>query len=63
VKGYLTEIPTENIGAYQAKLLSFIRSSYPDVLEGIRNEKDISTKIEERLKHSLLEFNAIFLTK
>ena len=60
VKGYLKDIPTNKIGEYQSKLLSFIRSSFIDVIDGIRKEKDISPKTEERLKEALVEFNKVF---
>ena len=63
VKGYLTEIPTERIGEYQAKLLVFIRGSYTNVIDAIKTEKDISAKTEEGLKQALIEFNKVFLTK
>jgi F-type H+-transporting ATPase subunit alpha len=63
VKGYLNDIPTDKITEYQAKLLSFIKGSYPVILEGIQKEKDISAKTEETLKTALIEFNKIFLTK
>jgi hypothetical protein len=33
------------------------------VIDGIRKEKDISAKTEERLKEALLEFNKVFLVK
>lgn len=63
VKGYLTDIPTESIGEYQLKFLSFLRSSYADIISTIGSEKDISAKIEEKLKSAILEFNKIFLAK
>lgn len=63
VKGYLTEIPNDRIGKYQSDLLSFIRGSYNDILVSIRTEKDISSKVEDKLKAALLEFNKVFLIK
>jgi F-type H+-transporting ATPase subunit alpha len=63
VKGYLAEIPNDKIAEYQTKLLAFIRSSFVDVIDGIRTEKDISAKTEERLKQALIEFGKVFLTK
>jgi F-type H+-transporting ATPase subunit alpha len=63
VKGYLKDIPTNKISEYQSKLLGFIRSSFIDVIDGIRKEKDISAKTEERLKEALVEFNKVFLVK
>jgi F-type H+-transporting ATPase subunit alpha len=63
VKGYLAEIPTAKIKDYQPKLLTFIKNSFIDILEGIRTEKAISNKTEERLKQALTQFNTVFLAQ
>lgn len=60
VKGYLTNIENNRIGEYQSKLLMFIRSSYSEVIESIRVEKELTSKMEETLKVALVEFEKMF---
>jgi F-type H+-transporting ATPase subunit alpha len=59
-RGYLDTIPTNKIGAYQASLLSKLKSSNPEILDGIRTKKELSKDIEDALKKALDEFGKTF---
>src|SRR5262245_48466843 len=59
-RGYLDTIPTNKIGAYQTALLSKLKSSNPEILDGIRTKKELSKDLEETLKTALTEFTKSF---
>jgi len=59
-RGYLDTIPTNKIGAYQTSLLSKLKSSNPEILDGIRTKKELSKDIEDALKKALDEFGKTF---
>ena len=56
VHNYLKDIPVEKIKQYQADLLDHIRSTVPEILTSIKNEKVITPENEEQLKNVLTEF-------
>src|SRR5690349_7238887 len=59
-RGYLDAFPTNRVGAFQEALLSKLRASYPQFLEGIRKEKALSPALEEQLKAALAEVTKTF---
>ena len=52
-RGYLDPHPVARVGAFQEALLSKLRASYPQFLDGIRKEKALSPELEEMLKAAL----------
>ncbi len=48
-KGLLDQIPLRMVKYYEKSLLLEMHSSYPEIVEEIRNEKDISAELEERM--------------
>jgi len=60
-RGYLDPIPTAKVGAYQTALLSKLKSSYPQLLDGIRTQKALTNELEEMLKQALGEFAKTFV--
>lgn len=59
VNGYLDDIPTDRVKAFEMEFLKFMRSSYPDILKGIKETKVLGDN-EEKLKKAIEEFKAIF---
>jgi len=59
-RGYLDTIPTNKIGAYQTALLSKLKSSNPEILDGIRTKKDLTAELEAELKDILAAFVKTF---
>src|SRR5271155_1407033 len=49
-RGYLDPIPTAKVGAFQDALISKLKTSYPQFLEGIRKEKALTPDLETTLK-------------
>jgi F-type H+/Na+-transporting ATPase subunit alpha len=60
-RGYLDAIPTNKVGAYQDALLSKLKTSYPQFLEGIRTQKALTPELEGMLKTALGEFAKTFV--
>jgi F-type H+-transporting ATPase subunit alpha len=59
-RGYLDTIPVNKIGEYQAQLLSKLKASHPQILDGIRTKKELTKDIEDSLKKALDEFGRTF---
>ena len=59
-RGYLDPFPTARVGAFQTALLSKLKSSYPQFLEGIRKEKALTPDLEKMLKDALAEVSKTF---
>jgi F-type H+-transporting ATPase subunit alpha len=61
-KGYLDEIPVSDVQRYQADFLQEMENLNGEVLDAIRNEKDLSEKTTERLVSVLKDFTERFKT-
>src|ERR1700759_1105506 len=59
-RGYLDGLPVNKIGAFQDALLSKLKASYPQFLEGIRKEKALTPDLEATLKKALDEVSKTF---
>ncbi len=53
VKGYLDEIPTNKVGAFEADLLRELRGPKKDLLETIRKEEKLTDDSEAKLKDAI----------
>jgi len=56
VNGYLSGTPVERVPEFEEKFLAFLDSNAGDVLPGIREVKDITPELEEKLKAALKQF-------
>ncbi|WP_200764192.1 F0F1 ATP synthase subunit alpha [Nitrosophilus alvini] len=59
-KGYLDDIPVDQVTKFEAELYPFLEAKYPDVLKGIRTKKVLDDEIEDMIKKALEEFKASF---
>src|SRR6202453_1762768 len=59
-RGYLDPFPTAKVGPFQDALLSKLKTSYPQFLEGIRKEKALTPDLEKMLKKALDEVSKSF---
>jgi len=59
-RGYLDAFPTNRVQAFQDALLSKLKTSYPQFLEGIRKEKALTPDLEALLKKALDEVSKSF---
>ena len=53
---YLKDVPVEKIGEFQTELFDYIDNGHPDILDSIRDTKDLTSDNEEALKSALEEF-------
>ncbi len=60
VEGYLDDLPTGDIGRFEADLLRFMRDQHSGILETIRSEKTISDDTEGKLKAAIDGFAKSF---
>jgi F-type H+-transporting ATPase subunit alpha len=56
VNGYLEKVPVAKVPEYEEKLLAFLDSSAPEVLESIIKARDIVNQTEQELKDQLKKF-------
>ncbi len=52
-RGYLDKIPVNKIGPFQEALISKLKSSYPQFLDGVRTQKALTPELEGQLKEAL----------
>ncbi len=60
-KNFLTEVPVDQVKRYEAELYDYMRASGAEVLDAIRETKDLSAETAEKLDKALTDFTAIFL--
>lgn len=60
VNGYLDDLPLEAVKRFEKDFLRFMREKHGDVLEDIRNRKEMTEDTEEKLKDALEEFKKEF---
>uniref|UniRef100_A0A7C4NTV6 ATP synthase subunit alpha n=1 Tax=Thermodesulfobacterium geofontis TaxID=1295609 RepID=A0A7C4NTV6_9BACT len=59
-RGFLDEMPLEVLAQYEKELYEFIESKYPEIYKEIREKKEISPELEEKMKQVFREFNEEF---
>jgi F-type H+-transporting ATPase subunit alpha len=56
INGYLDDAPVDKVGAFEANLQRFMEANHPDIGKKIAQEKEITPKIDEKLKAAIAEF-------
>ena len=59
-KGYMDDVPVDNIRAFESSLLEFMRASQSALLEEIKTKKALDASIEEKLQAAIMEFKKDF---
>ena len=59
-RGYLDPFPTAKVAPFQEALISKLKTSYPQFLEGIRKEKTLTPALEDMLKAALNDVSKSF---
>ncbi len=60
VKGYLDDLPIEDVRKFEREFLVYMREKHEDILTRIREEKDLSSEAEEGLKAAIKDFKDSF---
>ena len=58
--GYTSEIPVEDMKAYERDLLGYMGANYPQVVDEIGRSKALTEEIEEELQRALVDFNTSY---
>lgn len=59
-RGFLDEMPLDVLGQYEKELYEFIESKYPEIYKEIREKKEISPELEQKMMQVFKEFNELF---
>ncbi|MFN3505373.1 MAG: F0F1 ATP synthase subunit alpha [Caldimicrobium sp.] len=59
-RGFLDEMPLEVLSQYERELYDFIEKKYPEIYQEIREKKEISAELDEKMRKALSEFNEEF---
>lgn len=62
-RGYLDDIPVNNIGRFEKEFLSYVYANYPELPEKIRTEADLFEETEEKLVEIIKEFKENFIIR
>src|SRR6185437_16038152 len=54
--GFLDDVPVEDIRRFEAELYQFLDNSKPEVLQAIREKRELNDEIKQQLKNALKEF-------
>ena len=60
VKGYLDDIPADQVGHFERDLLKFVKSNYAEIPKAILEKKAIDSETETALKTAIKEFKDTF---
>jgi F-type H+-transporting ATPase subunit alpha len=55
-KGYVDDIPVENVRKFESQLLRFVENSHPGLLQAIREKKALTDDITKDLEQVLKDF-------
>ena len=59
-RGYLDEVPVNRIGDFEAQLISEMKARSPEILESIRNDREIKKETETKLVDFVKSFASSF---
>ena len=57
----LLDVPVDRIGEFEDAFFEYIKTSYPEIPESIKNTKELSEDMENKLKKAIDDFKADFL--
>ena len=61
-RGFLDKYPIDKLKDYEAQLLSFIASKYPEINREVDENKVLSPDLEKKISSVLTEFDSVFVT-
>ncbi len=59
-RGFLDKYPVDKLKSYEAQLLAFVESKYPEVMKEIDEKKIISPELDKKLRETLTEFDSVY---
>jgi len=61
-QGYLDDVATDKVKAFETEFLSFIDANYPEILKGIIASKALTDELKVELKNALQKFKTTVFT-
>ena len=58
-KGYIDEVPVEEVQQWEADYLSFMEAKHQDLLDAVRTQKNLDDGRGEAIGKTLEEFNSL----
>ncbi|KUK11102.1 MAG: ATP synthase subunit alpha [Clostridia bacterium 41_269] len=58
--GYLDDIPVEAVRKFEKEFLEFVRKEHSDILNEIRDKKEISKELDQRIRQVIEKFKETF---
>ena len=59
-KGYLDKYPKEAVAKYEEGLYPFVENRFPEIYQGLKEKKEITSDIETKLKQALEAYDEEF---
>jgi F-type H+-transporting ATPase subunit alpha len=59
-RGFLDDLPVDALKEFEPQLLSYLESKHPDLMAEIKDKKEISSNLEDRLKTAIGQFKTQF---
>ncbi|MBW1975339.1 MAG: F0F1 ATP synthase subunit alpha [Deltaproteobacteria bacterium] len=59
-RGFLDPIPVEKVSEYEQQMIAFIENKYPEILQEIKEKKEISDELDKKMEKALEEFAEVF---
>jgi F-type H+-transporting ATPase subunit alpha len=62
-RGFLDDLAIDSLKDFEPQMLSYVESKHPEIFSEIKDKKEISPDLEERMKKALGEFKTQFLAQ
>jgi F-type H+-transporting ATPase subunit alpha len=62
-KGFIDDVPLENVKRFEQGLLAFVQNAHSDLLEKIRDRKALDKELEDEMRGVVTEFKERFLAE
>jgi F-type H+-transporting ATPase subunit alpha len=59
-RGFLDPIPVDKVTEYEKQMHEFMESKHPEILREIKEKKELTPELDEKIKKALEEFAEIF---
>ncbi len=59
-RGFMDDIPVESVRKFEGEYLEFVRNNKPEILEELKEKKDLDDEAEKKLKAAVEEFKKGF---
>jgi len=60
VNGYLSDVPIGRISQFEKEFLNFVNNNYPEIINSIKETKDLTEGTEKKIQEAIEEFKKSF---